>query len=348
VTGDEVRDTWLLDAGSWWASGEGSRTGYRASEVDDLLRRVAAELDAGRPAGPLIENTAFRSRGGKKGYDVEAVDWFLEQFLLPQDHIEPGEASTNPWHGVGDVTQLVLGGVSGLARRYPPPQKPTRREVQSWFTGQCENAWRDFGEQPGVQLRCEQAQVPGGLWELRTAGQQILVSLEFAGPIRTRLITSDVPSTRAISAGGRRFTFQTVDRARSSSPVIAEIAARAAQDAAGHFAKPAHGRPPSVRGLVDEAGTPILYISGRNIYRRALFCVSFPDGQWLRFPVRGTNAENAIMTAVNQAGNKAARYRMNGKRFEITVNPGQHLTDELAIAMAISARRVKGYFITPD
>jgi hypothetical protein len=28
--------------------------------VDDLLGRVAAELDAGRPAGPLIENATFR------------------------------------------------------------------------------------------------------------------------------------------------------------------------------------------------------------------------------------------------------------------------------------------------
>jgi hypothetical protein len=37
-----------------------SITGYAAPEVDDLIGRVAAELDAGRPAGPLIENATFR------------------------------------------------------------------------------------------------------------------------------------------------------------------------------------------------------------------------------------------------------------------------------------------------
>ena len=41
MNGDEVRHTWFLDGH------------YAVSEVDDLLRRVAAELDAGRPAGPL-------------------------------------------------------------------------------------------------------------------------------------------------------------------------------------------------------------------------------------------------------------------------------------------------------
>ena len=38
MTGDEVRDTIFLIAGE----------GYDKSEVDDLLRRVAAELDGGR------------------------------------------------------------------------------------------------------------------------------------------------------------------------------------------------------------------------------------------------------------------------------------------------------------
>ncbi len=52
MNGDEVRDTWFLR----------SRTGYDASEVDDLLDRVATELDAGRPGGPLIENATFQKR----------------------------------------------------------------------------------------------------------------------------------------------------------------------------------------------------------------------------------------------------------------------------------------------
>jgi DivIVA domain-containing protein len=40
VTGDEVRN-----------AGFSKLSGYDASQVNDLLNRIAAELDAGRPAG---------------------------------------------------------------------------------------------------------------------------------------------------------------------------------------------------------------------------------------------------------------------------------------------------------
>jgi hypothetical protein len=346
VNGDEIRDTWFLDGGSWW--GSGACDGYLASEVDDVLRRVAAELDAGRPAGPLIENAMFRLGKGRRAYNTDAVDWFLDQLLLSQDRFGPAGATTDPWRDVGDVTQLVLGRVSGLAGRYSPPHKPTPRKAWRWFAGQCENAWRDFGQQPGVQLRWEQVQLGAERWELRTTAQQTLASLDFWGPVRTMLWWSDQPKT--VSAGGRRFTFQEMDRARSSSPVIAEIADRDARDGVGHFAEPIHSRRlPSVTGLVDEGGTPILYTSGTNFSWRACFCVTFPDGRWLRFLVRGTKEANAIMTAVDQAGNKVARYRIIDSGLEITVNPGQKLTDELALAIAIPARsQLRTYSLMPN
>jgi hypothetical protein len=46
VNGDEVRDTWFCPSQRLEVAG------YDARQVDDLVRRVAAELDAGRPAGP--------------------------------------------------------------------------------------------------------------------------------------------------------------------------------------------------------------------------------------------------------------------------------------------------------
>jgi hypothetical protein len=102
------------------------------------------------------------------------------------------------------------------------------------------------------------------------------------------------------------------------------------------------------RELVDEAGMPILYTSGSNLYWRASACITFPDGQWLRFPVRGTHRMNAIMTAVDQAGNRVARYRILGRgSVEITVNPDRKLTDELVLAIAISARWLDPYFRIP-
>jgi hypothetical protein len=58
------------------------RGGYRAADIDELLNCIAAELDAGRPAGPLIANATIHwSSFG--GYDVAAVDWFLVQLRRP-------------------------------------------------------------------------------------------------------------------------------------------------------------------------------------------------------------------------------------------------------------------------
>jgi hypothetical protein len=70
--------------------------------------------------------------------------------------------------------------------------------------------------------------------------------------------------------------------------------------------------------------------------------IKFPGQRWLRFPVRGYTWKGAIMTAVDQDGNKVARYRL--ARFwggawrttEITFHPDQRLTDELALVIAAS------------
>lgn len=69
----------------------------------------------------------------------------------------------------------------------------------------------------------------------------------------------------------------------------------------------------------------------------------FPDQRWLRFPVRGTKLADAIMTAVDQAGNRVARYRLN-HGIEITVHPDQPLTDELVLALVVSAPWLRSYF----
>jgi hypothetical protein len=58
------------------------------------------------------------------------------------------------------------------------------------------------------------------------------------------------------------------------------------------------------------------------------------------------------MTAADQAGNKVARYRLvrNETSFreatEITVHPGQQLTDELTLAVALSAPWLNLYFVS--
>ena len=60
------------------------------------------------------------------------------------------------------------------------------------------------------------------------------------------------------------------------------------------------------------------------------------------------------MTAVDEAGNSVARYRIIPPSFflrrsivEITVHPGWPLTDELVLAIAISTPWLNSYFSEP-
>jgi DivIVA domain-containing protein len=315
---------------------------YKARGVDDLLRHVAAELDAGRLAEPLIKNAVFRRSGRARGYDVDAVDWFLDQFLLPRDHPEPAGMSADPWHDLA-VARLTRSEVGGPATR---PAGRAWLAYREHFAEECANAWRDFGRAPGTHLWW--GPVKRGRYELRTAEEQTIASLR--RPAR--------PAT--VSTGGKSFTFEKIRPGRSSSPGFAEIVARSQRDYDGHFAKNRHssmilndpfiGPKHRVRRVTDETGNPVLYVSGRNFASRAWASITFPDLRWLRFLVRGTRKENAIMTAVDQAGNSAVRYRITHSRswardtVEITVHPEWELTDELALAIAVSAPWIPGYF----
>jgi hypothetical protein len=170
-------------------------------------------------------------------------------------------------------------------------------------------------------------------------------------------------STR-FSVGARTFTEKTVTG--SSWPGGPEIADRYTRDLDGHFLdpdtpriqrrqakassqKPGRSERFKMREIRDEAGTPLLCTSGMHFNGRAGGCITFPDQRWLRFPVRCTRRANAIMTAVDQDGNKAARYRATGRLWattvEITVHPDWKLTDELVLAILLSAPWLTRYFM---
>ena len=73
------------------------------------------------------------------------------------------------------------------------------------------------------------------------------------------------------------------------------------------------------------------------------------DRRWLEFPVvrGGFKAHDAIMTAVDQDGNKVAEYQAPRwlRQTVITVHPDSTLTDELVLVIAISAPWLHSYFI---
>jgi hypothetical protein len=338
VNGDQVRGTAFVIPKS-------IRSGYDADEVEDLLHRVAAELDAERPAGPVIETATFPPPG-EWSYDIDAVDWFFEQLARGPNDSRAAGLSSGPWADL-DVAQLTRSGAGGTADE--------EGNLPQGFGEECENAWYDFDQQPGVYLRWERVKgslVAAARWafELRTADQQAIASLR-GWPIYAPMTAS---------TGGKTFTWNR-GPARSSSPDIADLAARSWRDHAGHFtAKPMKDsalrrEARQVRELIDDTGTPILYSSGESFNYRAYARITFPDQRWLRFLVRGTGRGNAIMTAVDQAGNKVARYRItritrfNGAlvEVEIAVHPDRRLTDELVLAIAISPPWLYRYFDTP-
>lgn len=181
--------------------------------------------------------------------------------------------------------------------------------------------------------------------ELRTAEQQTVASGDwFADRLRV---------------GEGRFSRKRLNSARHSLgswPGLAEAYDLNWRDYLGHFTAGTTKRQMPGGGVgsqhVDEKGMPVLYASGLIRDRRACARIGFPDQRWLRFLVRGTRKANAIMTAVDQAGNKIARYRRVAgmakidPRLEITIHPDQKLTDELVLAIAISARWLGTYFDT--
>ena len=86
-----------------------------------------------RPAGPLVENATFRKRKWELRCDIEAVDWFLGRFLVLQGHVAQAGLGDDPWHDL-PVAQL------------------TRAKSSPGFSEECANAWRDFGQVPGMHL----------------------------------------------------------------------------------------------------------------------------------------------------------------------------------------------------
>jgi len=284
VTGDEVRDTTFLIVDHGW----------NVAQVDDLLRRLAAEIDAGRPVRPLLENTTIRMetlRRDKYGYDTEALDWFWEQLRV--DHRGLAGMSQDPWRGLADPAQFSRSEIGHLAGA---DTRSARKALRKYYAGECRKAWLDFDELPGVRLRLEW--IGMARRELRTEEQQTIVCRRWGW-------------RPTYSVRGRRF----------------------------------EGRG---NKLVDEAKIPILSTWGKHFNRGAGGEIRFTDLGWLRFPVRATGLANAVMTAVDEAGNRVARYRKTRTTaIEIIVHPDWELTDQRALAIAVSAPWLSSYFQTP-
>lgn len=243
--------------------------------------------------------------------------------------------SADPWRDLAaypsepdDPASRNLASRNLASRIFVPPRfAPSPREYA--------DAWRDFDQQPGARL--SEVWTGGMRHELRTAEQQAVAV------VRHRLLSATV------GVGGRTFTWERVNR--STWPGVAETISR---DQPGMpvtmLGRQTDKKDFYLRQLVDETGAPVLYTGGRHFERSASAYIKFPGHRWLEFPVRGTKRANAIMTAVDQAGNKVTRYRLvrdkasTWTRVEITVHPDRELTDELTLVVALSAPFLRSYF----
>lgn len=301
VNSDEIRDTTFLIIGG----------GYDMVQVDDLLRRVAAEIDAGRPIEPLIKNVSFRKREWTHGYDFQAVHWFLEQLFL--DHRNPAGMTQDPCRDLAVTAQFTRTEIGDLAGA---TTMQARRELRQYYAEKCRKArGQYFDELPGVRLRWEWTGMTRR--ELRTQEKQTIVSCRGVSHL-------------TFDAAGRKLALlgdHLVDEAKI----------------------PLYGLD---KDYADEARIPVLYVVGKHYNYDPGGSIRFPDQGQLQFPVQATEPGNAVMTAVDQAGNRVARFRSAGQSLlrdlvEITVHPDWELTDQRALAIAISARWLGSYFSAP-
>jgi len=327
--------------------------GYDTAAVDELLDRIAAELDAGRPVADLIEDATLPRqsaqlrrvfRGG--GYVYFSVDGVLSQLRRQDDP----EARADPWgnlpawHYSMASPAASAGEPAGSPRHGAAMLRVGRVQAAKDYARECAEACRDFGAQPGTQLGLAKTGI--GRWELLTAERYALVSARTV-PAKTfdrngrtyRLSRVRAAQWLAVAAeiGGKRTNSPAhLPRTEPDQRTGAEGARRNGAVAPKDF---------SLKSLADRAGSPVLFTGGRHIDRSPGGYVQFPGRRWLQFPVRGTSRSNAIMTAVDQAGGQVARYMIGDRRMiHITVHPDQRLTDELILTLALTARWVRSYF----
>jgi hypothetical protein len=240
---------------------------------------------------------------------------------LEYDRLRPAWERGEAWPAAEELEAARLAWERGEARPAAEELEAVRLawEVEHPYAAaeECWKAWEEFDQQPGTYL--------GLIWagiarrELRTEEKQTIASM----------------SHKWTSIFGTREMGHQVNTSK------------------GSFVLKRRDGPHS-RKLVDETGKPILYTRGRNFDHSADASISFPDMRLrsLEFPVRGTQRANAIMTAVNEAGNSVARYRifrsqmgdLGRHNVEIAVHPDWELTDELVLAITISAPWLASYF----
>lgn len=109
--------------------------------------------------------------------------------------------------------------------------------------------------------------------------------------------------------------------------------------ASGQVLRLDNQRPPRQQVADPVTGEPMLWIGRCHSYRGADGYIRFPGQGSLMFPVTGTRASNAVMTAVNESGSTmlwVRRTRWWGD-YEIVVSPDCDLTPAILCVIMLTA-----------
>jgi DivIVA domain-containing protein len=295
------------------------REGYDQGEVDAFLKEIRETfLGIRKPflTSGDVRNKQFSATVLRPGYDRDEVDAYLNEVELRLTAPPLGQSRGD--EPAPEASRLLAQDQPAGSRTDLRP-RPSRHAVQQRYTQERWKEWDEFDQQPGTYLLL--AWVTIARRELRSADQQTIAAMTYRwyDPIRGNANISEIGGQFSINL--ESFVLRSTGYAQS-------------------------------RELVDATGTPVLYTSGMNFEHSAKASVSFPDGRSLQFPVQGTRRANAIMTAVDEAGNSVARYRiipfstgsLGRKSIQIAVVPGRDLTNELILALVISAPQLRSYF----
>jgi len=205
MTGDDVRSLVFLP----------KRWGYDAHEIEKLVERIAIDLDAELPLtlGRDLEEWPPKgiARGTglspaevpPKGYDVDAVDWFVEAVRTRNPDLED---SADAWSGpVAAYAKWPL-----EDERIPF----TNAQLRNFLAKDCYNGWLRFPSLPGNRLLWTHKGVGGR--ELRSLDGRVLARVRRRHErLRFRSEPHIAKSIELVEGG--RFTVREVpDEARTS------------------------------------------------------------------------------------------------------------------------------------
>jgi hypothetical protein len=345
VTGAEVRAVSFRDKKSGT---------YERKMIDELRESIADRIDAGLSPTDLITRHGSEKLPNSPGYDAKQVDRFLDMIAI---QFWPGSF---PTADELEQVQRVLDGAdveshSSSAARSSPWEVGVATATMAAWSDRSFMSHASFDKLPGMRLIFRHNSL------LTSKGEVLATVKGYVGWRRIVYFFGFMDDVQTFALGGdERYSLRLVDQDRRShriqDPNVAAVQAlthRTALDSGRKRVGPdSKTKPVQVQQLTCElSGQPVLWTSGTNYDHEATGLIAFPGARSLQFPVYGIKARSAIMVAVDQSDVRRVLYQQAAPHFKevsVIVNPADELSEELLLAITLSAPMLKGFFTSPS